>query len=119
MNTLKTVPFKNFIIYKKKFIEIFNMYTNVNESTSNKQLDFYKLRTGIVPTKQLIDEIELCCDEYIIVPGYRKTLFTGFPLQNVFKYYGLIKTTPQLLSLHSCGNLILNHVKIKCQHIPT
>ena len=86
------------------------MYSNT-ESTSDIMY-FYKIRTGIVPIKELIDEVELNCDKYIITPSYKKTLLiTTYPLQQIFKYYALLKN-PLPLSIHSCGNLILNHVKI-------
>ena len=88
------------------------MYSDIDKSTSDIIMYFYKIRTGIVPIKELIDEVELNCDEYIIAPGYKKTLLlTLYPLQQIFKYYALLKN-PLQLSTHSCGDLILNHVKI-------
>ena len=87
------------------------MYSDTDKSTSDKIMYFYKTRTGIVLIKELIDEVELNCDEYIVVPGYKKTLFTLHPLQQIFKYYALLKN-PLQLSIHTCRDLILNHVKI-------
>lgn len=56
---------------------------------------------------------QLSCNEYIIVPGYNKTLlFTFNLLQHQFKYFALLKTLPELLSFHRCANAILNHIKL-------
>lgn len=56
MNTLKTVLFKNFLEYRTKYISLFKTYSIYEKSISYKQINFYTLKTGIVPTKELIDE---------------------------------------------------------------
>ena len=90
-----------------------NSRTLQTQSVSFIQLNFYTLKTGIITTKELIDKIELLCDNYIIVPGYNKTLlFTFKPIQQQFKFFAILKNLLELLSLYICTNIILNHLRL-------